>query len=80
MSQNVLVKSSYIKALWISIALHVLIVLILFVGDFSSEPKPAPTPVNQSAEPIKAVVVDQAKYEEAINKIKKQKFLNKTKI
>jgi len=68
-----LVKSSYIKALWISIALHVLIVLILFVGDFSSEPKPAPTPVNQSAEPIKAVVVDQAKYEKAINKIKKQK-------
>ncbi len=59
------------KALWLSIALHVVLVGVLFVGDFSSKPKP--TPVSQAAEPIKAVVVDSAKFEKAINKIKKQK-------
>jgi len=73
-SQNFFVKSTYIKALWLSIALHVLLVLGLFVGDFSSKPKPTPTPVSQTAEPIKAVVVDKAKFEQAINKIKKQKL------
>jgi len=73
-SQNFFVKSTYIKALWLSIALHVLLVLGLFVGDFSSKPKPTPTPVSQTTEPIKAVVVDKAKFEQAINKIKKQKL------
>jgi colicin import membrane protein len=70
-SQKDFTKSSYIKALWLSIALHVLLVAVLFVGDFSSEAKP--TPVSQSVEPIKAIVVDKAKYEKAINKIKQQK-------
>jgi len=70
-SQNFFAKSAYIKALWLSIALHVLLVVGLLAGDFSS--KPPPTPVSQAAEPIKAVVVDKAKFEKAINKIKKQK-------
>jgi colicin import membrane protein len=72
-SQKFLAKSTYIKALWLSIALHIFLVVGLFVGDFSSKPKPTPTPVNQTAEPIKAIVVDKAKFEQAINKIKKQK-------
>ncbi len=74
MNKNFFAKSTNIKALWLSIALHLLIVLGLFVGDFSSKPKLAPTPVNQMAEPIKAVVVDKAKFEQAINQIKKQKL------
>jgi len=67
------VKSPYFKALWLSIALHVFLLLGLFAGDFSSLPKQTPTPAQHSGEPIKAVVVDKAKLEKAINKIKKQK-------
>ena len=66
-------SSPFFKAVWLSIALHVLLFVGLLVGDFSSEPKPQPTPTSQSAEPIKAVVVDKAKFEQAVNKIKRQK-------
>lgn len=45
----------------------------MFAGDFSTLPKPTPKPASQAGNPIKAVVVDKAKYEQAINKIKKQK-------
>lgn len=68
------IKSPYFKALWLSIALHIFLLVGLFVGDFSSTPKPLPTPTSQSSEPIKAVVIDKAKFEQAINKIKKQKI------
>jgi len=67
------VKSPYFKALWLSVGLHFLLVIGLFAGDFSSAPKPKPTVAEHSGEPIKAVVVDKAKLEKAINKIKKQK-------
>jgi len=67
------VKSPYFKALWLSVGLHLLLVIGLFAGDFSSIPKPKPTVAEHSGEPIKAVVVDKAKLEKAINKIKKQK-------
>jgi len=67
------VNSPYFKALWLSIALHVFLLIGLFGGDFSSTPKPLPTPTSQSAEPIKAVVIDKAKFEQAVNKLKKQK-------
>jgi colicin import membrane protein len=67
------VKSPYFKALWLSIALHVFLLVGLFIGDFSSTPKITPTPTSQSVEPIKAVVIDKAKFEQAINKIKKEK-------
>jgi len=67
------IKSPYFKALWLSIALHVFLLVGLFIGDFSSKPKSIPTPTTQSAEPIKAVVVDKAKFEQAVNKIKRQK-------
>jgi colicin import membrane protein len=66
-------KSPYFKAVCLSLALHVILLVGLLSGDFSSEPKPLPIPTSQSAEPIKAVVVDKAKFEQAVNKIKRQK-------
>ena len=66
-------KSPYFQAVCLSLALHVILLVGLLSGDFSSEPKPLPTPTSQSAEPIKAVVVDKAKFEQAVNKIKRQK-------
>lgn len=70
---NISEKSPYIKALWLSIALHVVLIVGLLSGDFSSVSKPKPAPVINSGEPIKAVVIDKAKLDRAINKIKKQK-------
>ncbi|KGJ95119.1 cell envelope integrity protein TolA [Colwellia psychrerythraea] len=67
------IKSAYLKAIWLSIALHLVLLFGLFAGEFTSVSKPKPTPTVQSSEPIKAVVIDTAKYEQAINKIKKQK-------
>jgi len=67
------IKTPYFNALWLSVALHLVLLIGLFGGDFSSAPKPKPTPAQHSGEPIKAVVVDKAKFEQAINKIKKQK-------
>ncbi len=66
-------KSPFIKALWISVALHLVLLVGLFAGYSSPLPKPKPTPAKQAGEPIKAVMVDKAKYEQAINKIKRQK-------
>lgn len=67
-------KSPYFKALSLSVALHLVLLVGLFAGDFSSLPKPKPTTAQHSGEPIKAVVVDKAKLDKAINKIKKQKI------
>ncbi len=67
-------KSAYAKALWLSIALHLALLFGLFSGDFASSPKPKPTPSVQSGEPINAIVIDKAKFEKAINKIKQQKI------
>lgn len=67
-------KSPYLKAFTYSILLHVILITVLLSGDFSSElKKPKPTPAVNSGEPIKAVVIDKAKLDQAINKIKKQK-------
>ncbi|WP_232771211.1 cell envelope integrity protein TolA [Colwellia sp. 75C3] len=65
--------SPYAKALWLSLALHVFLLVGLLAGDFSSTPKLKPTPTKQSGDPIKAVVIDKATFERAVNKIKKQK-------
>ena len=61
------------KALWLSIGLHVILLVGLLSGNFSSESKPKPTPISQPVEPIQAVVIDKAKFDRAIDKIKKQK-------
>ena len=66
-------KSAYAKAIWLSIALHLALVFGLFSGEFTSSPKPKPILSAQSLEPIKAVVIDKAKFEQAIKKIKQQK-------
>ena len=66
-------KSAYVKAIWLSIALHLLLFLGLFAGNSSTSPKPKPAPAERAGEPIKAVVIDKAKLEQAINKIKRQK-------
>jgi colicin import membrane protein len=64
-------NSPYVKALWLSIALHAFLLIGLLAGDFSSTPKIKPTP--QLGNPIKAVVIDKATFDKAVNKIKKQK-------
>ena len=66
-------KSTYLKAIWFSIALHLALLFGLFAGDFTSAPKPKPTASAPSLEPIKAVVIDKAKFEQAIKKIQRQK-------
>ncbi|MBU2871093.1 cell envelope integrity protein TolA [Colwellia sp. E2M01] len=66
-------KTNNAKAFWLSIALHVVLLIGLLSGDFASMPKPTPTPAPQTGEPIKAVVIDKAKLDHAINKIKKEK-------
>jgi colicin import membrane protein len=70
-------KLTYAKAVWLSIALHALLLIGLFLGDHAVVPKPTSaqelTTSSDKIEPIKAVIVDQTKYQQAINKIKKQK-------
>jgi colicin import membrane protein len=68
------VDKKFFIALMISIFLHVALVAVLFVGDFTTETKPKKnTAVVQEATPIQATVVDANKLQQAINKIKKQK-------
>jgi len=67
-------RSTLIKAIWLSVFLHVGLLAVLFIGDFSTETKPMKnTSVAQEVKPIEATVVDGAKLQKAINKIKKQK-------
>lgn len=67
-------RTTLIKAIWLSVMLHIGLVAVLFMGDFSSEIKPKKnTSVAQEVKPIEATVVDGAKLQKAINKIKKQK-------
>jgi colicin import membrane protein len=67
-------RATLIKAIWFSVALHVGLISVLFMGDFSTEMKPKKsTAIAEKVKPIEATVVDSAKLQEAINKIKKQK-------
>ncbi len=71
-------RSTLIKAIWLSVILHIALVAILFIGDFSSEIKPKrSSSVAKQVKPIEATVVDAEKLQKAINKIKKQKADNK---
>ncbi|MGB1199355.1 MAG: cell envelope integrity protein TolA [Thalassotalea sp.] len=56
----------------LSITLHVVILLVLLIGDFSSTP-PKPTPMAAPMQPIKAVAVERKTIEAQINKIKQKK-------
>ncbi len=74
-------RTTLVKAVWLSVILHVGIVAILFLGDFSSETKPKKnTSVAQEVKPIEATIVDGAKLQKAINKIKKQKADEKRRV
>jgi len=74
-------RSTLIKAIWLSVVLHIGLLAVLFVGDFSSEIKPIKnTSVAQEVKPIEATVVDGAKLQKAINKIKKQKADEKRRV
>lgn len=67
-------RSTLIKAIWLSVILHIGLIVVLFMGDFTTETKPKrATSVAQEIKPIQATVVDAAKLQKAINKIKKQK-------
>jgi colicin import membrane protein len=67
-------RAALIKAIWLSVILHVGLVAILLMGDFTSDTKPKKnTSVAQDVKPIQATVVDATKLQKAINKIKKQK-------
>lgn len=61
-----------LKALLISISLHIILIVGLVLGDFTSETKPLKSIVTPM-KPIEAVVIDADKLQKAINKIKKQK-------
>ena len=64
----------FLNALIISVVLHLALIVVLFVGDFTTETKPQKsTAVAQEVKPIQATVIDSAKLQKAINKIKKQK-------
>lgn len=67
-------RATLIKAIWLSVILHIALVIVLFFGDFTSETKAKKaTAVAQEVKPIQATVVDAAKLQKEINKIKKQK-------
>jgi len=67
-------RGTFIKAIWLSVVLHVALVAIFFVGDFSTETKPKKSSaVAEQVKPIQATVVDAKKLQKAINRIKKQK-------
>lgn len=67
-------RATLIKAIWLSVILHLGIIAVLFMGDFTSVKKPKQNmSVAQEVKPIEATVIDGAKLKKAINKIKKQK-------
>lgn len=67
-------RTTLIKAIWLSVILHIGLVIVLLFGDFTSETKAKKaTAVAQEVKPIQATVVDAAKLQQEINKIKKQK-------
>jgi len=66
------VEKKNLKALLISISLHIILIVGLVLGDFTSETKPLKSIVTPM-KPIEAVVIDADKLQKAINKIKKQK-------
>lgn len=59
-------------ALSFSLSLHVALVLVLFLGDFSSHP-PKPTPNASQMKPIQAVAIDKSQIDAQVNKLKKKK-------
>lgn len=72
-------KPFYTSAIILSIALHIVIAIVLMFGNFSHE-KPKETPKLSSVQPIEAVVLDRAKVEAQINKIKRAESAEKKRL
>jgi len=67
-------RATLIKAIWLSFFLHAALISALVFGDFTKlEPPKKSTAVAEQVKPIEATIVDGAKLQQAINKIKKQK-------
>ena len=67
-------RTLLIKAIWLSVILHIGLIMVLFMGDFATDTKPKQnTSTAPQVKPIEATIVDAAKLQKAINKIKKQK-------
>lgn len=67
-------NKQYRGAIVFSVILHIAIIVVLFIGDFTTETKPKKSmSVVQEITPIKAMVVDADQLKKTINKIKKQK-------
>lgn len=65
-------SGKFSHALLLSFTIHVGIILILVLGDFST-PHPKPTPTMAQVQPIKAVAIDKSKVEAHLNKLRKEK-------
>lgn len=61
----------YSIAIAFSISMHVVLAVVLMLGDFSSHPKPTPTAAPM--QPIQAVAIDKSKVEAQLNRIKNKK-------
>jgi len=67
-------RTTLIKAIWLSVFLHIGLISVLFMGDFFTEATPKKNiSAPQEIKPIEATIVDAAKLQKVINKIKKQK-------
>jgi colicin import membrane protein len=69
------INKSYHPALIFSVGLHFIILAVLLLGDFSTENKPV-VPVTQMA-PIQAVMIDQSKVNQLVEKLRKEKSADK---
>lgn len=70
-------SNKYLVALLFSLLLHVIIALVLGLGDFSSPPKPFPKPAVE-VKPIEAVAIDKNKLQQQVNKLRQQKAAEKS--
>jgi len=66
------VNRKLLSALSFSFALHIILLLVLVMGDFYSHPI-KPTPTAAKIQPIQAVAIDRSKVEAILNKIRKKK-------
>lgn len=69
-------EKKYIVALTLSIALHLVVALLMGLGEFSSKPKPTSQQIAMQAKPVKpieAVAINKQKFQHQVDKIRKKK-------
>jgi len=70
------VQKKYIVALSLSVVLHIVVALLMGLGDFDSKPKPTPLQVAMQAKPVKpieAVAINKQKFQRQVDQIRKEK-------